>query len=55
MIAVIINHLNSNALPSWFIGVDVFFVICGFVITRTIIERGRKKNEWRKEVQMIIG
>ena len=44
VIAVIVNHLDSDILPSGFSGVDIFFVISGFVITKTIIERGRKKT-----------
>jgi peptidoglycan/LPS O-acetylase OafA/YrhL len=31
--AVIINHFNKNLLPSGYLGVDIFFVISGFVIT----------------------
>ncbi len=34
--AVIIFHLNPNWLSGGFIGVDIFFVISGFVITRQI-------------------
>lgn len=33
VIFVVINHLSSTFLPSGFIGVDIFFVISGFVIT----------------------
>ncbi len=36
VIAVIIFHLNPNWLSGGFIGVDIFFVISGFVITRQI-------------------
>ena len=43
VIVVIINHINKEILASGFIGVDIFFVISGFVITKTIIERGAKK------------
>ena len=31
--AVILNHLNKEILPGGFLGVDIFFVISGFVIT----------------------
>jgi len=30
---VFIFHLNSSLLPGGFIGVDVFFVISGFLMT----------------------
>jgi peptidoglycan/LPS O-acetylase OafA/YrhL len=37
--SVILNHLHSPLLPSGFLGVDVFFVISGYVITRSLLER----------------
>jgi peptidoglycan/LPS O-acetylase OafA/YrhL len=39
--SVILNHLHSPLLPSGFLGVDVFFVISGYVITRSLLERNR--------------
>ncbi len=33
VIAVIINHYNKDFLPSGYLGVDIFFVISGYVIT----------------------
>lgn len=38
VIAVIINHYFDQSLSSGFLGVDVFFVISGFVITKYLIE-----------------
>lgn len=34
--AVIINHFNKDILPSGYLGVDIFFVISGFVITSSL-------------------
>jgi peptidoglycan/LPS O-acetylase OafA/YrhL len=34
--AVILNHLDREYLPSGFLGVDIFFVISGFVITSSL-------------------
>ena len=34
--AVIINHFSSDVLPSGYLGVDIFFVISGFVITSSL-------------------
>jgi peptidoglycan/LPS O-acetylase OafA/YrhL len=39
VIAVIINHFNRELLPSGFLGVDIFFVISGYVITSSLADR----------------
>jgi len=36
VVAVIINHFNDKLLTSGYLGVDIFFVISGFVITSSI-------------------
>ena len=36
VIAVIINHFNQDLLPGGFLGVDIFFVISGYVITKSL-------------------
>ena len=42
VIAVIINHFDKNLLPSGYLGVDIFFVISGFVITSSLADRKSK-------------
>ena len=42
VIAVIINHFNEKLLPSGFLGVDIFFVISGYVITSSLANREQK-------------
>jgi peptidoglycan/LPS O-acetylase OafA/YrhL len=36
VVAVIINHFNRSILPSGYLGVDIFFVISGYVITASL-------------------
>jgi peptidoglycan/LPS O-acetylase OafA/YrhL len=42
VVAVIINHFNKDLLPSGYLGVDVFFVISGYVITSSLAGRESK-------------
>jgi peptidoglycan/LPS O-acetylase OafA/YrhL len=37
--AVIANHFNHQILPSGYLGVDIFFVISGYVITSSLLQR----------------
>lgn len=40
--SVLIYHLNRNYLPGGFVGVDIFFVISGYVVCRALMkERGQ--------------
>ncbi len=39
VIAVLINHFNKDLLPSGYLGVDIFFVISGYVITVSLASR----------------
>jgi peptidoglycan/LPS O-acetylase OafA/YrhL len=38
VLSVIIYHLNPALLPGGFVGVDIFFVISGFVVSYSISE-----------------
>ncbi len=42
VITVIINHFNKDILPGGYLGVDIFFVISGFVITSSLYQRPNK-------------
>ena len=39
IIAVIINHINKDIFPYGYLGVDIFFVISGYVITSSLAEK----------------
>ncbi|MGO9487184.1 MAG: acyltransferase family protein [Rhodomicrobium sp.] len=43
VIAVIINHFDKSILPSGYLGVDIFFVVSGFVISSSLADY-RSKN-----------
>ena len=45
VIAVVLYHFNARWMPGGFVGVDVFFVISGFLMTG-IIFRGMEKNNF---------
>ena len=36
VIAVIVNHINTSFIPGGFLGVDIFFIISGYVITASL-------------------
>lgn len=44
VIAVLINHFNADLLPGGFLGVDIFFVISGFVVTSSLT--GKPDQSW---------
>ena len=50
VISVIINHFNKNLLPSGYLGVDIFFVISGYLITASLARRENKNF-----VEFILG
>ena len=43
LIGVIINHFSEDLLESGFLGVDIFFVISGYVITSSSLNSKRNQ------------
>src|SRR5690242_18733061 len=41
VVAVLLFHAFPHAVPGGFVGVDIFFVISGYIITKTYFERLR--------------
>lgn len=61
VLAVLIYHINEVLLPGGFVGVDIFFVISGFVVTRSLISSSNSMSLisyvtrfYRRRVQRIM-
>jgi peptidoglycan/LPS O-acetylase OafA/YrhL len=44
VVAVILNHYHQPLLPGGFLGVDIFFVISGFVVTKSLLRISTKNS-----------
>ena len=44
IVFVIVFHLNEKYLPGGYIGVDVFFVISGYIITKNILSSSKSNK-----------
>ncbi|HTJ56869.1 MAG TPA: acyltransferase family protein [Devosiaceae bacterium] len=60
VLSVVIYHLNENWLPGGFIGVDIFFAISGFLITRILLKDATSDGHvhfldfWAKRARRIV-
>lgn len=46
VLAVMAFHANEAWLPAGFIGVDMFFVISGFIVSRIVLDRAGRFDWW---------
>lgn len=59
VLAVVLYHLGPTFLPGGFVGVDVFFVISGFLITSIILRESADgtftlKNFWMRRIRRLF-
>ncbi|MGE8720216.1 acyltransferase family protein [Leptospira terpstrae] len=60
IIAVILNHVKHGLCPSGYLGVDMFFVLSGFVITKSLLEKDKMgifdflKNFWARRAKRLF-
>ncbi|MEZ7898524.1 MAG: acyltransferase family protein [Flaviflexus sp.] len=60
VVAVVIYHITPGALPGGFLGVDIFFVVSGFLITTLLLREVRKtkrvdlKGFWTRRARRLL-
>ncbi len=59
VLAVVFHHLNHSLVPGGFVGVDIFFVISGFLITSHIYNEIQSNNFsiadfYRKRINRLV-
>ncbi|HEY9493923.1 MAG TPA: acyltransferase family protein [Intrasporangium sp.] len=60
IMAVLVFHLNASWLPGGFLGVDVFFVVSGFLITTLLVREHQRsgriafRNFWVRRARRLL-
>lgn len=55
VLSVLIYHIWPKILPGGYVGVDVFFVISGFLITGSLVKEFETKSPSRNSGESQIG
>jgi peptidoglycan/LPS O-acetylase OafA/YrhL len=50
VLAVLLFHMDSNFFPNGYLGVDIFFVISGYVMLPQLLQFINAKNTWRQKL-----
>ncbi|RON50311.1 acyltransferase family protein [Pseudomonas frederiksbergensis] len=59
VIAVLLHHINTSLVPGGFVGVDIFFVISGFLITSQVFSEVKRgafslKGFYQRRINRIV-
>ena len=54
VLAVVVYHLEPRWLPGGFCGVDVFFVISGYVVSSSLLAHASSADKSRSAAELLV-